>query len=158
MNILPVRHSTLVVSYPAEVVLQKLRKSVRSADESLFKGADATDVHYFVGIVSGNKFIISRKFSQYQNFLPRVKGHVEATSIGSIIFVRFTIFYSAAVMLFLSSAIALLVAFIFLYFQGNLPVFLFSVGVFILNYVVTILNFNKQVEVSRKELERVLNT
>lgn len=157
MNILPVRHSTFVVSYPAEEVMARLHRAVKTADFSFYQGAVIEDTSYFVGTIKDNQFIISRKFAQYQNFLPRIKGRVESTSIGSIIFVSYSIFYSAAVMIILFSLIALFIGLVFLLFEHNVAVFMLSMGAFLLNYVVTIVNFNRQVDMSRQELEKLLN-
>lgn len=131
--------------------------SIRRVVRPPHTAVDASSDWLFNGVVSNRSFSVSRKLSAYQNFLPMMNGHLEDTSLGSILFVRYRMFGSSLMFLIFSSCLIMAVGLFFLIMDSNLPYFLFSLALLAINYVVAIASFNRQVSISQRLLEGALN-
>ncbi len=157
MKLLPVRSSTFVVAYPADEVKSRLCAVVKSVDESVFRSSGREENYMFNGIIQSDKFIISRKLNHYQNFIPRIRGRIESTSRGSIVFVKYSLFFGSLLIWLLVSSIVFTIGLVFLLLQQNLTFFLIALAGLIINYAVILANFNRQVKISQMDLEYLLN-
>ena len=93
MKILFKENITLVLPEKPSVIFTRLYNA------TLAKGyeAELKDEYKIVfnGNVKGNKFPISRKVTTPNNFLPLLKGRIEATPQGCILFLEYGLFFGA---------------------------------------------------------------
>lgn len=154
MKILP-RQTETVISplQPSEI---NRRLDGLTASPSLRSNRNSKGM-VFQGRVHNRNFILSRKISHPNNFIPLVNGRIESTSKGSIIFIKYTLFRSSLLFLSFAIGIAFLVGVIFILL--DLPT-LYTITAFALglaNYLVTLLNFNRQVRITHEALLDALN-
>lgn len=156
MTLLPLKNETLVLPIAAEDVEKKLWNTVFPVKAGEPMPDKMDELFLFNGWVKSRKFKISRRLKSPENFLPLMKGTIEETSLGSLLFIRYSLFFSSNVFLIFWSVITLFLTFFFIYFYGIL---LYAIIAFVLgvgNYVVALANFNIQVKKSRELLENVL--
>ncbi len=110
----------------------------------------------FNGWVEEGRFRLSRKIRRANNFLPIMSGRIEATSMGSIVFIRYRLFFSTTVFLVFWSAITLLFALYFFVYEQIYINAAVSLLLGVANYVVTIMNFKKEVRISSLSIQEVI--
>lgn len=148
MLLIPAKDELLVFSLTKEQVQDRLIEELaQSASE---KG--------FIGWLEGENFQISRKLSRPDNFSPLLKGIIDSTSKGSIIFMNYRLMFSTRMFLIFWSVILLLLSLFFIlkynaYLYGAIA---FGVGVF--NYVIVYFNFKKQIRISREQFINMMNS
>lgn len=153
----PVKKETLVSPHSFGEVWGRLWKRIKPVEEGVLMPDLPEDSFRFNGrLESDGHFRMSRKINHPENFLPMIQGAIEEAQSGSIIFLKFGLFFSTRAFLIFWSTISVLVAiFFFLYkdiqFYGMMAL-LFGV----LNYIITIVKFNIEVARSRREIEAVL--
>ena len=142
----------MVLPIRAQEAEQRLRASIQSPTSP----SEQSDF-LFNGRIQGSAFRLSRKITRPNNFIPFITGEIESTSQGCLVFVRYRLFTMTGVFL----AFWLVVTFGFgaylVRYEQQYYYAALSVGVGILNYVVALLNFQKQVGVSRELLRKVLS-
>lgn len=149
MNLLPFHSETIVLPYDAREVADKLWKITYPISEGEEIPDRQRKTFKFNGWVKNEKFRISRQIKAPENFLPIICGTIEATSSGSILLVRYKMFFSSKVFLIFWSITTLLITLFFLIsYKIYIYAFLsFSIG--IVNYAIAIVNFNIQVKKSK---------
>lgn len=154
MYLLPIERETWVLPYDEEEIFKKLwrvSKPIKIADPM----PDVLEHHFlFNGWVRKNSFKLSRKIVRPNNFLPIIDGRIEGTSKGSIIFLKYRMFFATIAFLVFWSIITTLIA---LYFYIYEKIYLYSVISLFLgvaNYVIAVLNFKKQVKISSHVLKQ----
>lgn len=155
LNILPVRHETLVLPYSAKAVYRRLWKSVKPVRKQDPMPEVPDGEFRFNGRIAPMDFIISRRVPFPENFLPLIKGRIESTPLGCIIFLRYRMFFSTNFFLAFWSLITFLSGLFLLlykqyYWQSAAA---FGIGVF--NYILVIHSFNRQVRKSRQLLNEI---
>ncbi len=154
MNLIP-RQTETVIS-PLTPAMISRRLDSLTASPSLRSNRFDKD-KLFQGKVGNYSFVVSRKISHPNNFIPLVNGTVESTSKGSIIFIKYTLFRSSLLFLSFAIIIAVLIGIAFIF--TGLP-WLYSITAFafgLANYLVTLLNFNRQVRITHESLLNTLN-
>lgn len=156
MYLLPIKRETLVLPYEQEEVFRKLWKVSRPvrAKDPLPDVPEASFL--FNGWVKKNQFKISRKIARPDNFLPVIAGTIEGTSKGSIVFLRYRMFFATIVFLIFWSFVTTLIALYFYFFE---KIYLYATISFllgILNYVIAVLNFKKQVKISSRTFKEAI--
>lgn len=111
----------------------------------------------FNGWVKETRFRISRKVRHPENFLPIIIGDIEGTSTGSILFIRYRLFFSSALFLIFWSAISLLLCLFFLLVHKQYIYAFIALSLGILNYVIATKNFHLQIRSSRRTLDKALS-
>ena len=156
MHLLPYQQETFILPYPADEALARLRPYTRPVDKG-YSYSRAEERHFlFNGVISSNRFRISRRITKPENFLPILAGRLEATSVGSLLFVRYQLFFSTALFLVFWSVICLLLTLFFLIYHEAWLYASIAFGVGCVQYIVAVKNFSFQVRRSRQELEKVL--
>lgn len=153
MTIIPRKRETLILPFPAHQVLGRLSVATQPA---LLTEPKAGNGIRFIGQISHTHFKISRKINYPQNYLPLIKGNIEATSRGCIIFLKYKLFFSSLFFFLFWTIVTLIMGLAFLLYSQEYVYAAISFGSGIVNYVVTVLNFHKQVKISRKALDEVL--
>ena len=141
MKWLPVQNKIIVSPLQACEVIQLLQKA--TSPPSLDK-KDHSNQTTFVGIIEQNSFRISMKLKVPENFSPIVYGKVDNTSLGSIISVKFILFFSSQMFLIFWSVICLAASLLFIFLFSESVYGLIALSVGLINYTITILNFNKK--------------
>lgn len=158
MNLLPYQHSILVLPFTAQEIKVKLSQTVKTYSEEEYLLKKPADMFAFNGWVKENKFRISRRITHAENFLPLISGKIEPTSKGSIVFITYRIFPSVLfTMAFLCLMLLLAASFYFITHKDWLTgsfMFLVTLGI----YIISMLDFNQKVKVSKSLLERILST
>ncbi|MEJ2003950.1 MAG: hypothetical protein P8X57_03080 [Cyclobacteriaceae bacterium] len=152
MTIIPYKTETLVSTLPPNEVLLRLHLATMPA-EKREKGSDMV----FQGIIADDHFRISQNLRHPNNFVPMIEGTLDETSHGSIIFIKYKLFFSSVMFLVFWTFVTIGVG-AFLIFTNNsfwYAGLAFFLGA--LNYLIVILNFNKQVGISHNLLLERLN-
>lgn len=156
MQLLPYRQETFVLPYAADEAIRRLHPRTRPVEEGIQFSKLEERSFLFNGLVLENRFRISRRVQKPENFLPLLVGSFESTSVGSLLFVRYRLFFSTAMYLVFWTVICLLLSLFFLIFHQAWLYAAIAFGTGCVQYVVAIKNFSFQVKRSRQELEKVL--
>lgn len=151
ISLLPSHDETLVLPLSAEEVFAKFSSVTRNdlaavQDKSIL----------FSGWVKADRFRVSVKINRPNNFLALIKGRIESTSSGSLVFLEYQLFPTTRLLV----TFWLLFTFLFtaiVSFQFSSYFYLFSglaVGVGI--YLITWSNFKIQRNIAREILLRIL--
>ena len=105
IGLLPSISETMVLTLAAEEVAQRLKNGV---SDQIFQGA-----------VADTKFRINVRVIRPTQFQPVIKGRVEATSRGSILFLQYSLLPSTQVYLIFWSAVMLTASGFAAYAEGN---------------------------------------
>ncbi len=153
---MPHDSETLVSALSKEEVLGHLNRVTREVNY-LDQRTQAKGHIIFNGIVGKSDFRISKVLNRADTFLPLIMGKVEATARGSIIFINYRLFPGA--LFFLAFWSIVLLAFTALY-TFLIPNYWYAAICLILalvNYVVAMYFFNRQVKSSRKVFHQLIN-
>ena len=153
MTLIPYKSETLVLPFRAEQVVSTIRSVTQPISLTPEKGNDQI---LFNGTVHPDLFRISRKIDYPQNYLPLITGKIEASSRGCIVFVKYNLFFSSFMFLSFWTLFTLLVGCFFVIHKKEYNYAAVAFGACLANYGVTILNFNKQINMSRRVLNQVL--
>ncbi|MDF2156687.1 hypothetical protein [Algoriphagus sp. CAU 1675] len=156
MNLLPFHSETLVSALSKAEVLEQLNKQTREVD-FLDKRSQYDQAVLFNGMVGKHGFRISKVVQKGDSFLPLILGKVEDTARGSILFLQYRLFPGALFFIVFWSIV--LLAFSAFYF-AVLQNFLFGgicLAVAIVNYLLAIFFFRRQVKISRNAFHQLIN-
>ncbi|MEN7550601.1 hypothetical protein AAG747_21965 [Rapidithrix thailandica] len=155
MHLLPVKKRTLVLPYSHKEAIRQLMRCTIT-DYSTQKAEVDSPLKLFHGNIRENAFTLSRKVKVPSNFLPLIKGKFSDTTTGSLLFVQYQLFYSTKVILVSSCVFSLFFTLLFLLWGTNPLYWIFALLTGLINYWVTLINFNKQVNICHEVLERAL--
>jgi hypothetical protein len=156
LNLLPYHSETLVSALSKKEILGHLIRVTREVN-FLDYSSQLDEKIKFNGMIGQEGFRISRAIKRGDTFLPLITGEVESTPRGSIIFLRYRLFPGAV--FFLAFWSIILVAFSAFYF-GPIDNYLYGficLGLAILNYVLGIFFFHRQVKSSREVFHELIN-
>ncbi len=156
IRFLPVHRETIVLPFTSREVSETLWKATKPLKNEHFYPYEADNDFFFNGHVKENTFRVSLMIRRPENFLPVISGRIEKTSVGSIIFVKYKMFFVSTAFLTFWSVITVLMACFFGYigrywYMGIAIVLAFS------NYAVAVVNFKLQVKRSSRVLHSIFN-
>ncbi len=156
MNLLPYDSETLVSALSKEEVLSHLNRVTREVNY-LDPRTQVKGEVVFNGIVGQKGFRISKVVNRADTFLPLILGKVEATPRGSIIFINYRLFPGA--LFFLAFWTIILVAFtaFYTFLIPNYGYAAICFALSLVNYVIAMYFFNRQVKASRKVFHQLIN-
>lgn len=154
MNLLPFQQRTYVLPYGAAEVFDRLEAIILDPDAEVPKAERQR--YLFNGVLREDGFNISKRIGYVQNFLPLIKGRVEDTKKGSILFVKFRMFKTVLFMLGFWSLFLVIIGLVFIFQKGQVVYGSWAIAIFIGQYLICMINFNKQLKDSQKLLEEVL--
>lgn len=152
MFFIPKETETLVLPTPSQELLNRLDRIVYYADENQDEQAKNDEYHLFTGTIDQNAFVLSLKMKRPDNFIPLIKGNIEDTSKGSIVFLKYTLFRSTRMFLIFWTGLIFVLALILIAMQGKFWYGSIALLVSIANYTVTVINFRRKVKISRDYL------
>src|SRR5690606_2187888 len=154
---LPLKNETIVLSLAPEEIEEVLWLHTYPVEEGALM-PDKPEIDFLCnGWVRDNKFKLSRKIRTPENFLPIIHGSIEKTSMGSLVFVQYSLFFSSNFFLVFWSLVTLLLTIFFIVFHDMVLYGAIAFGVGVSNYIIALANFNIQVKKSSQLLLKVLN-
>ena len=151
INLLPSHDETLVLPLSAEEVFTRFSRVTRN-DLAVIQDKSIL----FSGWVKEDRFRISMKVNRPNNFLALIKGRIESTSSGSLIFLDYQLFATTKLFVMFWLLFTLLftaiVSFQFASFWYLLSGLTIAIGI----YWITWSNFKIQLKIAREILLRVL--
>ncbi len=157
MNLLPYQNSILVLPFSADAIEFKLRQKIKPLPDGFSHVSPADKSYLFNGTIADYKFRISKQISHADNFLPLIVGKIESSSKGSILFITYRMFPSTLLFMGFFSLMLLLAALFFLLVEKNWSTSLFLFFILVGIYIISVLDFNHKVKISRTLLERTLS-
>jgi len=133
--------------------LNLVTQEVNFLDQRSHKGKQIL----FNGMIGKNGFRISKVMNRADSFIPMILGRVESTPRGCIIFINYRLFSSSVFFLVFWSII--LTAFTAFYLFV-IPNFLYAgicIGLGIINYLLAMYFFHRQVKASRDVFYQLIN-
>lgn len=153
MDFLPIHKETLVSQLSSHALTERLA----AATSPVQKRRMSSSENIFQGVLEDDRFRISQQLRHPNNYVPLIEGIVEPTRHGCLVFVTYKLFFSSFMFLvFWSVACLSLSAFLALNVQNYIYASL-SLGLGALNYLITLMNFRKQVSISHTLLMETLN-
>jgi len=154
MKFLPYYFETVVLPLDADEVAKVIVRNTYI----ILKGERAETNKKFQGVISRRKFRISQKLNRPDNFLPTIRGKIEPTSKGCIIFTTYNLLFSTAVFVSFWTIVTLLLAILFL-FQYQQSVYAsISLLVCMVNYLFTANHFHRKVRISKNVFYSLFTT
>ena len=153
---MPYDSETLVSALSKEEVLSHLNRVTREVN-FLDQRTQVKRGVIFNGLVGQKGFRISKVIDRGDTFLPLILGKIEATPRGSIIFINYRLFPGA--LFFLGFWSILLMAFTAFY-SFIIPNYSYAslcFGLGLVNYLIAMYFFNRQVKASRKIFYQQIN-
>lgn len=141
MLLFPTREKTLVSSLSKEEVILKIAGKTQIIDSEFI-----TEKPYFNGHFHKRTFRLSLSVNYSQNYLPLVKGKVEDTSLGSIVFLKLRLFPAAKLYLIIFSAMSFLIALVFLLLSESLTGGIIALAIGVINYLLLTINFQRKAQ------------
>lgn len=157
MNLLPYQHSILVLPFTAEELLLRLRQTVKPILEDAYLSTKPEGIFAFNGWVKENRFRISRRITHAENFLPLITGKIEPTSKGSIVFITYRIYPSVLFYMAFFCLTMLCAALFYMLTEKDWLTSGFLLLITLGIYVISILDFNQKVKLSKSLLEKTLS-
>lgn len=154
---LPLKDETIVLALTAEEVEEVLWFHTYPVEEGALMPEKPEIDFLFNGWVRHKKFKLSKKIRSPENFLPIIKGRIEETSLGSLVFVQYSLFFSSNFFLIFWTFVTLFLSIFFIAFYDMMLYSAIAFGLGVSNYVIALANFNIQVKKSSKVLHKVLN-
>ncbi len=155
MSFWPLISETIVGSSSKADLIKKLKIATLEPDEIKPDGEEGLKI-LFNGTVQSEYFRISLLLKRPNNFVPLIRGHIESTNTGSILFLRFSLFPSTRTLLIFWSVLCFLFT---LFFAIPYQAYLYAAitfGLGVVNYVISVENFRTQVRKSRRALIKAL--
>lgn len=157
MQLWPTERETIVSSLSAQEVAKRLQRVTQPSPRSEGLLTPYQSDYIFNGTVGTDSFRLARKIIRPNNFLPFISGTIEATSQGCLIFVRYRLFAATTIFLIFWSVVTIGFAWYLTTYERLYHYALLSLAVGIANYAVAVLNFKKQLVISRRLLRETLS-
>ncbi len=139
----------MVLPFGMNEVLVRLTSATKLINNDQEEDVESIEVDQkwlFNGRIRDNTFTVSLIIKQPQNYLPLVKGNIEPTTFGSIVFLKYKLFFSTNLFLIFWTILSFLLTLFFLIAYDKYVYALLSMLFGISNYLITMANFNKQVK------------
>ena len=152
MTIIPLKTETVVSTLAPDEVLLRLHLATMPAEKPE-KGSGAT----FQGLIADDHFRISQNLRHPNNFVPLIEGQLDQTKHGTLIFIKYKLFFSSVMFLVFWTLVTFGAGAFLLVSGENTRYAMMAFALGLLNYGIVILNFNKQVKISHNLLLEKLN-
>lgn len=156
MNLLPYDSETLVSALSKDEVLGHLNRVTREVNFLDQRTQGNMDV-LFNGVVGSKGFRVSKVVDRADTFLPLILGKVEATPRGSILFIDYRLFPGALFFLAFWSIVLISFTAVYLFLIPNYVYAALCFTTAMVNYVIAMYFFNRQVKFSRKVFHQLIN-
>lgn len=150
--------SEILVSPQSKVeVISNLDKVTKNTN---FLSYDALkkNKHFFNGNIQEDSFSISLVIDKADSFLPLIKGKIEDTPMGSILFLSYSLFPSSAFFLGFWTIVSLLLCLFFGFVSHNYMYSALSFGFALFNYGFAWAHFRRKIKISQAVFHEILET
>lgn len=154
MTLVPHKNETLVLPFTASQAMYRLSRVTQPASLNIAREKEADMM--FVGVITNESFSVSRIVDYPQNYLPIISGVIECSSRGCILFLKYRLFFSSILFFSFWTILTLFLGMFLILFTPYYGYAALAVLSCAANYLVTILNFNRQVQLSREALHKAL--
>jgi len=156
MILFPSSSEVLVSSLSKKEVLARLDRVTRNVNFLDIESRKANGFK-FNGQIFEDRFRISLFIDKADSFLPLIKGKIESTPSGSILFLEYSLFPGSVFFLGFWTAVSVLLGMVFGFLVGK-PVFaLVSIALGIGNYWFTWSHFKRKIKISQGIFLSLLN-
>ncbi|MDX5339839.1 MAG: hypothetical protein LPK25_12475 [Cyclobacteriaceae bacterium] len=157
MNLLPYHTETLVSVLTKKEVLGHLMRVTREVNFLDSRTQALPDGIKFNGMIGQEGFRISRVVKRGESFLPLICGEVEETPRGCIIFLKFQLFPTTVFFLAFWSIVLLAFSVFYFFAIQNFNYGLLCLGLGVLNYLLGMFFFHRQVKMTREVFHELIN-
>src|SRR5690606_15728115 len=145
----------LVSPFSMEEVAKKIHAVTREVD---YLGYPITkEKHHFNGVVNAATFTLSLIITRPNSFIPLIKGKIEPTNSGCILFLRYTLFPSSVFFLAFWGLICFLFALYLAFLEGRWLYAFFSLSAGMGNFVFAWSYFKTKLKESQKVFHDMLS-
>lgn len=155
MNLWPSHTETLVSALSKEEVLSYLTKVTRETN-FLDQRTQHKKPILFNGIIGKNGFRVSKVVDKADSFLPVILGKIEMTPRGSIIFLKYKLFPGSLSFMIFWSLVLIAFSLFYFFLRSNFLYGSICIGLGVINYLVALYFFNRQVKNSRKVFYKII--
>lgn len=157
ISVIPFHNTVIVLPCGTDLVNYQLKKYTIKPSEHPSNRYQDLKGKLFSGNILANEFTVSRILRTQNVFIPIVKGRIEDSKKGCIVFLKFNMLKSPIMLLVFWTILCILLA-VFFFFVQNMPYYaFFSLFFVFFNYTVAMLNFNKEVEHTKNLLQQIFN-
>ncbi|WP_209331298.1 hypothetical protein [Lunatimonas salinarum] len=157
MNWFPTHSEVLVSTLASTEITRRIAsvtKKVNFLEPSFSEKQVAT---FFNGNVSDRAFSISKVITRADSFLPLLRGRIESSPHGSIIFIEYNLFPGSRFFLGFWSVASMLLTLFFSGIQGDHTLAVVCLVAGLGNWLFSWSNFSRKVEDSKQTLHRLLD-
>lgn len=157
MPFFPHQSEILVSSQSKVEVISNLGKVTQNMN---FLAYDALkqNTHFFNGTIQENSFSISLVIDRADSFLPLIKGKIEDTPMGSILFLSYSLFPSSVFFLGFWTVVSLLLSLFFGFIAEKYMYAVICLGFALLNYGFAWAHFKRKIKISQAVFHQILET
>lgn len=141
----------MILTGDCSKIANLLHANIRQKGDDI-RGGD----RLFRGILDGNHFKITLDQRENINFLPLISGRFENTSNGCLLFLNYQLYWGTIIILGFWSVITVLFAFFLYMIQHEVLYGTIALVFGILNYSITMFNFNRMVKKCSGIIEQIL--
>jgi hypothetical protein len=156
MSLFPNHSEVLVSKLKKEEILKRLNLVTKRAN-FLDYIAEADSVQLFNGSLEKDSFRISLVINRADSFLPLIKGEIESTASGSILFLEYSLFPGSVFFLGFWTLLTVILALIFVLLVGNPYLAMISITLGIGNYWFAWSHFKRKIKISQGIFLELLN-
>ena len=153
----PTYSEILVSPLPAEEVMKKALRVTREMNYSDPISIESQEKHLFNGSVDKNTFQLSLKTENADSFIPLIRGKVETTRKGCILFLHYSFFPSTVFFIGFWVVVTFFMMLFFLTLQLDLKLAALCLVAGMGNYWFSSMHFMRKVKQSQQALHRMLD-
>ncbi|HSI75202.1 MAG TPA: hypothetical protein VK957_04895 [Lunatimonas sp.] len=142
---------------PAEEVMKKALRVTREMNYSDPISIESQEKHLFNGSVDKNTFQLSLKTENADSFIPLIRGKVETTRKGCILFLHYSFFPSTVFFIGFWVVVTFFMMLFFLTLQLDLKLAALCLVAGMGNYWFSSMHFMRKVKQSQQALHRMLD-
>lgn len=156
--LLPEKNITLVLPYASQKVEDAILKKTLSADITIPQRIeDPNEGFWFRGDIEEKKFVLSIKNDSFHSYTPMIKGSIESTSNGSIVFLQYKLFKTTKLFMLIWSALTLFLTLLFSFGIPETHLALTCIALLIANHIVATVSFQKQVKITQSKFNQLFD-
>jgi hypothetical protein len=155
VNFVPIHTEILVSSLTQKEVARRL--DIMTTEVNYLDLQDYNYEQKFNGKVNRNSFHLSLKVDKSDAFLPLIKGKIEGTPSGSILFITYSLFPSAVFFIYFWMIIAMFMGAYFAFFEAKLLFAFVSLFLGLGNLGFAWSQFNRKVKRSQHVFHKMLD-
>ena len=155
MSIFPSHSEILVSPFSREEVARKIHAVTREVD--YLSHPTTKEKHHFNGVVNDATFTLSLIITRPNSFIPLIKGKIESTNSGCILFLKYTLFPSSMFFLAFWGLICFLFALYLALHDGKWLYALFSLSAGVGNFIFAWSYFKTKLKESQRVFHDMLS-